>query len=145
MATEIILEPIDDNANVTIEPPPADDEVESPPEPLVEAVEEVVPVKRPRGRPKGTAKAKVAPPPKAKAVPKAPKPERAESVRKAHTTRRNPEPEYSDSSTSEEEMVGRLIEDDMETQILQFLSARKRDQESKRRNLWQNLASSGLR
>ena len=138
METEIILEPIiDDNAE-TIEPPPADDEVESPPEPLVEAVEEV-PVKRPRGRPKGTAKPKVAPPQKPKPVPKAPKLERAV------TTRRKPEPEYSDSSTSEEDMGGRLIEDDMETQILQFLSARKRDQESKRRNLWQNLASSGLR
>ena len=141
MATEIILEPIiDDNANVneTVEPSPADDEAESPPEPIVEAIEEV-PVKRPRGRPKGKAAAKVVPPPKPKTVPKAPKLERAV------TTRRKPEPEYSDSSTSEEEMVGRLIEDDMETQILQFLSARKRDQESKRRNLWQNLASSGLR
>ena len=138
MATEIILEPIiDDNAE-TIEPPPADDEAELLPEPIVEAVEEV-PVKRPRGRPKGTAKPKVAPPPKAKVVPKAPK------LQREVTTRRKPEPEYSDSSTSEEEMVGRLIEDDMETQILQFLSARKRDQESKRRSLWQNLASSGLR
>ena len=139
MATEIILEPIiDDNANVneTVEPPPADDEVESPPEPIVEAVEEV-PVKRPRGRPKGKAAPKA--PPKAETVPKAPKLERAV------TTRRKPEPEYSDSSTSEEEMVGRIIEDDMETQILQSLCARKREQESKRRNLWQNLASSGLR
>ena len=136
---EIILEPIiDDNANVN-ETVPADDEAESPPSlEIVEAVEEV-PVKRPRGRPKGKAAPKVAPPPKAKAVPRAPKLERAA------TTRRVPEPEYSDSSTSEEEMVGRLIEDDMETQILQFLSARKRDQESKRRSLWQNLASSGLR
>jgi len=138
MTTEIILEPIiDDNANVN-ETVPADDEDELLPEPIVEAVEEV-PVKRPRGRPKGTAKPKVAPPQKPKPVPKAPKLERAV------TTRRKPEPEYSDSSTSEEDMVGRLIEDDMETQILQFLSARKRDQESKRRNLWQNLASSGLR
>ena len=139
MATEIILEPIiDDNANVneTIEPLPADDEVESPPEAIVEAVEEV-PVKRPRGRPKGKAAPKA--PPKAKAVPKAPKLERAV------TTRRKPEPEYSDSSTSEEDMVGRLMEDDMSTQVLLFLTARKRNQESKRRNLWQNLASSGLR
>jgi outer membrane biosynthesis protein TonB len=137
MATEIILEPIiDDNANVTIEPPPADDEVESPPEPIVEAVEEV-PVKRPRGRPKGKAAPKA--PPKPKAVPKAPK------LQRAVTTRRKPEPEYSDSSTSEEDMVGRLLEDDMSTQVLRFLTARKRDQESKRRNLWQNLASSGLR
>ena len=139
MATEIILEPIiDHNANVneTVEPPPADNEVESPPEPIVEAVEEV-PVKKPRGRPKGKAAPKA--PPKAKAVPKAPKLERAV------TTRRKPEPEYSDSSTSEEDMVGRLMEDDMSTQVLRFLTARKRDQESKRRNLWQNLASSGLR
>ena len=138
MTTEMTLEPIiDDNANVN-ETVPADDEDELLPEPIVEAVEEV-PVKRPRGRPKGKAAAKVVPPPKPKTVPKAPKLERAV------TTRRKPEPEYSDSSTSEEDMVGRLIEDDMETQILQFLSARKRDQESKRRNLWQNLASSGLR
>ena len=136
MATEIILEPIiDDNANLN-ETVPADNEDELLPEPVVQAVEEV-PVKRPRGRPKGTAKPKA--PPKPKAVPKAPK------LQRAVTTRRKPEPEYSDSSTSEEDMVGRLIEDDMETQILQFLSARKRDQESKRRNLWQNLASSGLR
>ena len=145
MATEIILEPIiDDNANVneTVEPSPADDEAESPPEPIVEAIEEV-PVKRPRGRPKGKAAAKVVPPPKPKKIPKAvPK---APKLQREVTTRRKPEPEYSDSSTSEEDMVGRLIEDDMETQILQFLSARKRDQDSKRRNLWQNLASSGLR
>ena len=136
MTTEIILEPIiDDNAK-TIEPPPADDEAELLPEPIVEAVEEV-PVKRPRGRPKGTAKPKA--PPKPKAVPKAPK------LQREVTTRRKPEPEYSDSSTSEEDMVGRLMEDDMSTQVLRFLTARKRDQESKRRNLWQNLASSGLR
>ena len=84
------MEPIiDDNANVTIEPPPADDEVESPPEAIVEAVEEV-PVKKPRGRPKGKAAPKA--PPKAKAVPKAPK------LQRAVTTRRKPEPEYSDSS-----------------------------------------------
>ena len=141
MATEIILEPsIDDNTNMseTVEPPLADDAAESPLEPIVEAIEEV-PVKRPRGRPKGKSAPKLAAPPKAKAVPKAPKLERAA------TTRRKPEPEYSDSSTSEEEMFRRLMEDGMETQILQFLSARKRDQESKRRNLWQNLASSGLR
>ena len=145
MATEIILEPIiDDNANVneTVESPPADDEVESPPEAIVEAVEEV-PVKRPRGRPKGKAAAKVVPPPKPRTVPKAvPK---APKLQREVTTRRKPEPEYSDSFTSEEEMVGRLMEDDMQTQILRFLTARKRDQESKRRSLWQNLASSGLR
>ena len=140
MATELICESIiDDNANVSetvVEPPPADDEAESPPEPIVEAMEEV-PVKRPRGRPKGKAAPKA--PPKAKAVPKASK------LQHEVTTRRKPETEYSDSSTSEEEMVGRLMEDDMQTQILRFLTARKRDQESKRRSSWQSLASSGLR
>ena len=139
MATEIIIEPIiDDNANVSetvVEPPSADDEAESPPEPII-AMEEV-PVKRPRGRPKG--KAAPTAPPKAEAVPNAPK------LQREATTRRQPELEYSDSSTSEEEMVGRLMEDDMETQILQFLTARKQYQESTRRSLWQNLASSGLR
>ena len=140
MAIELILEPsIDDNANVN-ETVPADDEVESLPEAIVEAVEEV-PVKRPRGRPKGKAAPKVVPPPKAKAVPKTPKLQREVTTRRAP----QPEPEYADSSTSEEEMVGRLIEDDIETQPSQCLSARKRDQEFKRRNLWQNLASSGLR
>ena len=94
---------------------------------------EAIPVKRPRGRPEG------------KAAPKAPKAKAAPPILKRSTTRRQPvQEQYSDSS-SEEEMVSRLMEDDMETQILQFLSARKRDQESKRRNLWQNLASSGLR
>ena len=112
------------------EPPPA-----PPDKPELESVEEApVIVKRPRGRPKGKAAPKA--PPKAKAVPKAP-------TLKRSTARRQPEPEhYSDSE--EEEMVGRLLEDDMETQILAFLTARKRDQESKRRSLWQNLASSGL-
>ena len=137
---EVILEPIiGDNIDMpttAVEPSPPDAGAESPPEPVAEAIEEV-PVKRPRGRPKGSAKPKAAPP-KPKAVPKAPK------LQREATIRRKPEPEYEDSSTSEEEMVGRLMEDDMETQILQFLTARKRDQESKRRNLWHNLASSGL-
>ena len=138
----IILEPIEeDNAEPTVTAPaelvedaaPIEESVAQPiaPEPVEE-----VPVKRPRGRPKGKAKAKE---PKPRPVPKAP------VLKRETTTRRQPQPEYSDSSTDEDEMIGRLMEDDMETQILQFLSARKRDQESKRRNLWQNLASSGLR
>jgi len=35
--------------------------------------------------------------------------------------------------------------DDMETQVLQFLNARKASQAQKRNALWQQLASSGLR
>ena len=138
----IILEPIEENnAEPSATAPEVTESVEDA-APIEESVAQPAPaekpVKRPRGRPKGKAKAK--PEPKPKAVPKAP------TLKREATTRRKPQPEeYSDSSTSEEEMVGRLMEDDMETQILQFLSARKRDQESKRRNLWQNLASSGLR
>ena len=148
--SEIILEPIEEN---NAEPTDTAPEITEPVEnaaPIEESVVqaastepiEEVPVKRPRGRPKGSAKPKAkqeAKQPKA-AVPPPPK------LKRETTTRRVPQPEqYSDSSTSEEEMVGRLMEDDMETQILQFLSARKRDQETKRRALWQNLASSGFR
>ena len=138
--SEIILEPIEEDSAEpaataeTAEPAVAIEEsVAVPP---AEPIEEV-PVKRPRGRPKGSAK------PKAKQEPKPPPPPK---LKRETTTRRAPQPEqYSDSSTDEEEMVGRLMEDDMETQILQFLSARKKDQESRRRALWQNLVSSGLR
>jgi len=37
------------------------------------------------------------------------------------------------------------MEDDMQTQVLQFLTARKASQQQKRNTLWQQLASSGLR
>lgn len=37
------------------------------------------------------------------------------------------------------------MEDDMETQVLKFLNARKQNQQQQRRTLWQNLAASGLR
>ena len=147
--SEIILEPIEEN---NAEPTATAPEVTEPVEdaaPIEESVVqpapaepiEEVPVKRPRGRPKGSAKPKAKQEAKQpKAVPPPPK------LKRETTTRRAPQPEqYSDSSTDEDEMVGRLMEDDMETQILQFLSARKRDQETKRRALWQNLASSGLR
>jgi hypothetical protein len=36
------------------------------------------------------------------------------------------------------------MQDDMETQVLQFLTARKQSQQAKRNELWQRLASSGL-
>ena len=138
--SEIILEPIEEDSAEpaataeTAEPAVAIEE--SVAQPIAPEPVEEVPVKRPRGRPKGKAKAKE---PKPRPVPKAP------VLKRETTTRRQPQPEYSDSSTDEDEMIGRLMEDDMETQILQFLSARKRDQESKRRNLWQNFAASGLR
>ena len=144
----IILEPIEkDNA----EPDSGLNEPVEGLAPIEESVVQPVPttpieealVKRPRGRPKSSAK------PKAKQVSSIPKPNSKlpppPKLKRETTTRRVPQPAYSDSSSSEDDMVGRLMEDDMETQILQFLSARKKDQESKRRALWQNLASSGLR
>ena len=143
----IILEPIDeDNAepgsglNEPVEDTaPIEESIDLPGPPgLTEEPVDEVPIKRPRGRPKGAAKPKAKQEPK----PKAPPPPK---LKRETTTRRVPQPAYSDSSSSEDDMVGRLMEDDMETQILQFLSARKKDQESKRRALWQNLASSGLR
>ena len=131
-------EPVEDTAPITL----AEESIDLPGPPgLTEepaSLEEEVPIKRPRGRPKGAAKPKAKQEPK----PKAPPPPK---LKRETTTRRVPQPAYSDSSSSEDDMVGRLMEDDMETQILQFLSARKKDQESKRRALWQNLASSGLR
>ena len=139
----VILEPIEeDNAEPTVPDKPVEDAApieESVAQPVPAEPVEEVPVKRPRGRPKGSAKPKAKQEPKPKTVPPPPK------LKRETTTRRVPQPAYSDSSSSEDDMVGRLMEDDMETQILQFLSARKKDQESKRRALWQNLASSGLR
>ena len=94
-----------------------------------------VPVKRPRGRPKG------------KAAPKAPAP------KKAPARAKRPPSSSEDSSSSDDEprrprgtsaAVRTLMEDDMETKVLQFLTARKVSQQTKRNELWQQLASSGL-
>ena len=92
--------------------------------------------KRKPGRPRGsTNKAKAAPPaapkPKARAPPKP----------KAITS----DNDESSSSEEDQRILGNLMQDDMETQILQFLTARKKDQANKRHTLWTNLAASGLR
>ena len=90
--------------------------------------------KRKPGRPKGsTNKAKASPAPKPKAAPPKPK--------------ANPYPDNDDSSSSEEDqrIFTGIMQDDMETQVLQFLTARKKDQVNKRHALWTNLASCGLR
>ena len=92
------------------------------------------PVKRPRGRPKG------------KAAPKAPAPKKAPARAKRP-------PSSSEDSSSDSEprrprgtsaAVRNLMQDDMETKVLQFLTARKQSQQAKRNELWQRLASSGL-
>ena len=95
------------------------------------------PVKRPRGRPKG-----------APNKPKAPAPVPAKPKKQAKRP-----PSSSSDSSSEEEPAPRqgkraavqdLMEDDLETQVLKFLSARRTSQQQQRRQLWQNLATAGL-
>ena len=143
---EVTMEPI--TAEVADEPsepvPDVNVEEEAPVEAktaLVEAPPQEAPVKRPRGRPKGSAKPKAAPPAKQPAKPK-------------KQPKRPPSPSSSDSSFSSSEderktygkraAVQDLMQDDLETQVLRFLTARKYSQEQQRRSLWQNLASSGL-
>ena len=144
---EVILEPIDaenTGAEDADDPPP--------PAPLARALsvippksdahpepEQNVPVKRPRGRPKGSAKPKE---PKAKPAPKkAARAKRPPSS--SEDTSTDDEPQQRPRGTSA--AVRHLMEDDMQTQVLQFLTARKASQQQKRNTLWQQLASSGLR
>ena len=151
---EVNLEPIEAPENAELASTDADDP--PPPAALARAqsvlapagearAESDVPVKRPRGRPKGKAAPKVPAPKKA--------PVRVVSPRRKVSSRRPPS-SSSDSSSDEEPRrprgasaaVRHLMDgDDMETQVLQFLHARKQSQAQKRNTLWQQLASSGLR
>ena len=143
---EVNLEPIEAPENAELASTSADDDPAPPaqsvllPEPTQD-----VPVKRPRGRPKG------------KAAPKAPAPKKAPvrvaSPRRKASSKRPPS-SSSDSSSDDEPRRPRgasaavrhlMDKDDMETQVLQFLHARKQSQAQKRNTLWQQLASSGLR
>ena len=162
---EVILEPITENhdappvaqdAAPEPEAPPALARAASPSHSALPATNELqstecrpeVLVKRPRGRPKGSvSKPKEAP----KAKPAAPLVRETVAPRKARAKR---PPSSSESSSDSEShrprrgtsaAVRHLMEDDMETQILQFLTARKQSQQTKRHELWQQLASSGLR
>ena len=148
---EVNLEPIEAPENAELASTDADD----PPPPAAllrapsmlppEPVAQDAPVKRPRGRPKGKAAAKAPAPKKA--------PVQVVSPRRKASSRRPPS-SSSDSSTDDEPRrprgasaaVQHLMDgDDMETQVLQFLHARKQSQAQKRNTLWQQLASSGLR
>ena len=148
---EINLEPIEPESSTNAEIAPTDADDLPPPAELARAASVLlptselqdVPVKRPRGRPKG------------KATPKGPAPKKA-PVRVASPRRkapsRRPPSSSSDSSTDDEPrrprgnsaVVRNLMEDDMETKVLQFLTARKQSQQTKRTELWQRLAASGL-
>lgn len=143
---DVILEPIStENTGEEIALTSADDP--PPPAPLTRAQtvlpskseahpEQDVPVKRPRGRPKGKAKAKPPAPRAAPARAKCPSSSSSDSST-------DDEPRGRQGSTSA--AVRTLMEDDMETQVLQFLTARKASQQTKRHELWARLAESGLR
>ena len=148
---EVVLELLesetagDENASTDVDclppaPPPAAplERSMSIPEPELQDI----PVKRPRGRPKGKAAAKAPAPKKA--------PVRVASPRRKAPVRRPPS-SSSDSSSDDEQSRGasaavrHLIDrDDMETQVLQFLHARKQSQTQKRNALWKQLALHGL-
>ena len=139
--SEIVFEPIaegnEEAENVTATDLSQDSPAEAAP---VSTVPEAAPKRKP-GRPKGsTNRSKPAPP----APPPAPKPK---AKRVPPKPKANPSPDDDDSSSSEEDnrIFNNLMQDDMETQILSFLTARKREQANKRHTLWTNLASSGLR
>ena len=142
---KVILEPIStENTAEEIALTNADDPPPPAPSALPPKPEHDVPVKRPRGRPKG------------KAAPKVPAPRKAAPAR----AKRPPSPSsdssadgaaQSASSDSEPRRprgtsaaVRNLMQDDIETQVLQFLTAKKASQHQKRNALWKQLASSGL-
>ena len=93
------------------------------------------PVKRPRGRPKGSVN-------KPKPIVKEPKTPKNKRPPSSSTSSESDEPQ---PRLSKRVVVNHLLQDDMETQVLRFLTARKQNQEQQRRTLWQNLAASGLR
>ena len=128
---EVVLEPLTDH-NTAPEAPVVDS---------TESVESVAPsapaapVKRPRGRPKGSAN-KPKPPVKGSKTPKNKRPPSSST---------SSESDEAQPRLSKRAVVNHLLQDDMETQVLRFLTARKQNQEQQRRTLWQNLAASGLR
>ena len=109
------------------------------PDPEVPEVSAAVPVKKPRGRPKGAAN-------KPKPVPTRPTPtlKAAPDLRSRRIQKQAP-PVQECSSDSDDNTYQTLVKDDIETSVLQFLHARKLDQQRKRHALWSGLASQGLR
>ena len=148
---EVSLEPIDapENTNADFDKTNLTNDAPPPPAPSVLLPEPAqdVPVKRPRGRPKGSAKPKET----AKAKPAAPL--ARDTVAPRIPARRAKRPPSSSDSSSDSEprrprgtsaAVRNLMQDDIETQVLQFLTAQKASQHQKRNALWKQLASSGL-
>ena len=130
-----------------------------------EPAQAAVPAPKKRGRPKGSPN-KPKPQTKATAATEPSRPSRAstpieskasESERATATTvektikspkKRKPGAKMEseeDSSEEEREVYRKLTSDDLETNILSFLVNRRTEQQTKRRDLWTNLARSGLK
>ena len=125
---EVVLESLDGDVAPSVEAPVAQASANTAPPAAPE------PVKRPRGRPKGSVNKK---PPMKQPSPKPKK------QRRPPSSSESSEDEPPRQSTRA--AVDHLLQDDMETQVLRFLNARKQNQAQQRRSLWQNLAASGLR
>ena len=128
------------------DPPPPD----PPTQEVVAEPVTVTPEPKKRGRPKGSPNKPKAPAKEPEPVPAAPAPKtKAAPKARAPRTKQPPQPppEEEESSSDEEErqIYHKLKSDDLETSILQFLTNRRVEQQTKRKDLWANLARSGLR
>ena len=147
----IILEPVNpqEPAEVeeTVEEPPAPKETEQAPseqalpEPVGEEV--LAPLEIPEPTPAPAPK-KRGRPPKAKAEPKAPGLPKAKPAPKPRA-RKPPPPESSSDSSSDVEdtlknVYRHVAKPDMETALLQFLVNRKQGEQTRRKELWSQLA-----
>ena len=113
-----------------------------------EPAQAAVPAPKKRGRPKGSpnkpkpqTKATAATEPSRAPTP-AIEPARAPPKKRKPAATVDSEEETSDD---EREVYRKLTSDDLETNILSFLVNRRTEQQTKRRDLWTNLARSGLK
>ena len=153
--SDVIFEPIAKELSAAphgLEEEVADSSIRDPPPdpPAKKVVAESQAPKKPRGRPKGSTNKPKAPPPKEpEPAPQPPPPQaKTKTAPKAKAPRAKIAPPISeeDSSSEEErEIRHTLTSDDLETSILQFLTNRRFEQQTKRKDLWANLARSGLR
>lgn len=152
----IVLEPVEFEA-----PEPVEEDSTAPAEPVEEqAAAPVEPVEEEEGAPVGEeqlptpveiaestppAPKKRGRPPKAKAEPKAPGLPKAKPAPKPKPrARKAPPPESDDSSSDVEDTLRNVYrhvaKPDMETAILEFLVNRKQSEQTRRRELWSQLA-----
>ena len=151
----IVLEPVNPQESVEAEEPveeepaalvqEAEQETEQAP-PEKEGEQVLTPVEIAEPSPPAPAPKKRGRPPKAKAEPKAPGLPKAKPAPKPKPRARKPPPpeSESDSSTDVEDTLRNVYrhvaKPDMETAILQFLVNRKQSEQTRRRELWGQLA-----